>query len=153
MELAAACVTRSIELPDTADGVWESLATVEGLRGWLGDTVDVDLVPGGAGLVVDGATRRRVVVTEVDAGRSLGFVWWDEAAPEAASTVRISLEPADPADEAAGTNVVVTERIVGAARATVGAATVHDLAVEAAAGWDARLRALVGAPAHSAACV
>ena len=33
---------------------------------------------------------RRLVVTEIDAGRSIGFVWWDEALPEEASIVTIA---------------------------------------------------------------
>ena len=93
MELAAACVTRSIELPEAAQEVWTSLGTGDGLGAWLGDGVDLEPEVGAAGSVVDGATVRRIVVTEVDAGRSIGFVWWDESAPEAASTVTIALSP------------------------------------------------------------
>ena len=45
------------------------------------------------------------------------------------------------------------ERLAGAASASVGDASVGDLVGAAGAAWDARLRALVGAEAHGAACV
>jgi uncharacterized protein YndB with AHSA1/START domain len=179
MELAAASVTRSIELPVPADEAWASISSADGLAGWLGDAVELDLVAGAAGTIVDGDTVRRVVVTEVDAGRSVGFVWWDEAQPEQASVVTIALTPPDgadgngrtgrpdgttstggptPTDEPASatpsTTVTVTERLAGAASASLGGATVGDLVATADAAWDQRLQALVGVGvALTAACV
>lgn len=158
MELGAASVTRSIELPVPADEAWASMGDAEGLAGWLGDAVELDLVVGAAGTIVEGGTVRRVVVTEVDAGRSIGFVWWDEAAPQEASVVTIALTPVagiagiDGIDGATtattitpATTVTVTERLAGAASASLGGATVGDLVALADAGWDQRLQALVGA--------
>ena len=84
---------------------------------------------------------RRLVVTEVDEGRAVGFVWWDEARPAEASVVAISV-----ADDEQGCTVTVTEQLLGAgAVAQLGDATVADLTM-VEAGWDRRLRALVGAP-------
>lgn len=152
MELAAASVTRSIELPAPADEVWRSIGEADGLAGWLGDGIDLELVPGAAGTVVDAGVARRVVVTEVDEGRSVGFVWWDEASPEEASVVTIALAPG----ESEGTSTVtVTERLAGAAHAHLGEAAIGDLVAGADAAWDQRLQALIGAcdAALSPACV
>lgn len=153
MELAAASVTRSIELPGTAEEVWTSLATAAGLAGWLGEAVELDreLVPGAVGRVIDGSAVRRLVVTEVDAGRSIGFTWWDEAAPDEASTVTIALAPCG--GDGGSTTVTVTERLAGAANASVGAATIGDLVEVAEASWDRRLQALLGDSTLAAACV
>lgn len=149
MELAAASVTRSIALPSPAAEVWRSLGDADGLAGWLGDAVDLDITPGAAGTIREGGVTRRVVVTEVDAGRSIGFVWWDEAVPESASVVSIDLVPG----EDGSTRVTVTERLAGSATASLGEASVADLCTDAGAGWDRRLRALVGEPARSVASV
>lgn len=149
MELAAASVTRSIELPVSAEEAWDSLRDAAGLEQWLGERVELDVVPGAAGTVREGDVTRRVVVTEVDEGRSIGLVWWDEAAPEEASVVTIALAPG--ADDA--TTVTVTERLAGAATASLGSASIGDLVGKAEAAWDQRLQALVGDVALSAACV
>ncbi|WP_426570957.1 SRPBCC family protein [Aquihabitans sp. McL0605] len=149
--MPAATVTRSLHLAAAPHDVWASLADERGLSGWLADDVRVVVAPGQAGTATDGGTTRRMVVTEVEAGRSVGFVWWDEAQPADASVVTISVEADAQGD---GSIVTVTERLAGAGVAHLGAATVADLgSVEAH--WDRRLRALVGAgePALAAACV
>jgi len=150
MELAPASVSRSIVLPAPADEVWASLRDADGLAGWLGDAVDLDVVPGAAGTVVDGGVVRRVVVTEVVEGRSLGLVWWDEAAPEEASVVTIALAPGEA--DGGTTTVTVTERLAGSAVASVAGARIDDLAAVEAS-WDQRLQALVGESALAPACV
>ena len=152
-------VTRSLRLPTSVDEAWSSLADAEGLSTWLAESVTLDhttgsgeLRPGAAGVAVDGATVRRLVVTEVEAGRSIGFVWWDEAQPEQASVVTISLDE----DDQLGTAITVTERLMGAAVASVAAASVADLAAGDAIGaaWDRRLQSmLLGASARTAALV
>lgn len=130
-----------MDLPISLDEAWASVGDADGLAGWLGHDVELDLVASGvAGLVRDGDAVRRLVVTEVDAGRSIGFVWWDEAAPEEASVVTIALTPGE-----GGTTVTVTERLAGAAHASIGFASIDDLVGAADAAWDARLQALVGA--------
>lgn len=141
MEFSAASVTRSIELPVSAEEAWTSLRDGDGLAGWLGDVVDLPAVePGAAGSVVDDGSVRRFVVTEVDEGRSIGFVWWDEATPRDASTVHIAIT----SDGGAETSTVtVTERLAGGVVASMGEASVADLVAEAGCGWDRRLRMLV----------
>lgn len=150
MELAAASVTRSIELPVSAEEAWGSLRDADGLAGWLGEAVELDEVaPGAAGTVAEGGTVRRLVVTEVVAGRSIGFVWWDEGAPGDASTVTISITP----DGDDASTVTVTERLAGGVVASMGEASIADLAPAVGGAWDRRLRALVGEHALADACV
>lgn len=148
MDLAPASVSRSVELPVSAGEAWESLRDAAGLSQWLGDRVELEVVPGAAGTVVEGDVTRRVVVTEVVEGRSIGLVWWDEAAPQEASVVTIALAPG--ADDT--TTVTVTERLAGAAMASVGTASIRDLGpIEAS--WDQRLQSLIGTVALAPACV
>jgi len=149
MERAPVSVSRSIELPVPVEEAWASLRDAEGLGRWLGDRVELDVAPGAAGTVAEGDTVRQVVVTEVDEGRSIGLVWWDEAAPDEASLVTIAVTSAD---GGLGSQVTVTERLAGAASATVGGASIGDLAAVEPA-WDRRLQALVGATALAPACV
>lgn len=148
MELAAASVSRSVDLPVSAEEAWASISGADELAGWLGDAVDLEVVPGAAGTVTEGDVVRRVVVTAVEAGRSVELAWWDEATPEDASIVTIALEPGND-----GTTVTVSERLAGAASASLGGASIGDLVGAADAAWDRRLQALVGDGALSAACV
>jgi uncharacterized protein YndB with AHSA1/START domain len=142
-------VTRSAHLDAGLDRVWDALARTDGLAGWLADSVDVVIEPGAAGTVVDGSVTRRIVVTEVDERRHVGFTWWDDAAPDHASAVRIAIE----SGEDGGTTVTVTETLDPAASAVLGGrasalslAAIGDLGL-AADEWIDRLARLVGAVA------
>lgn len=140
-------ITRTVRISAGTDEVWESVGRVEGLAGWLGGAVDVDLTPGEAGSFVDhdGVTRR-LVVTELDEGRRVGFVWWDEDRPSAASSVVIAVD-----GDGDGARVTVTETVdpvaVGALGGRASARTVAEVADVIGIGhrWDARLASLVGA--------
>ncbi len=103
-------VIRQVQLPVSAKEAWASFADAEGLRGWLGDEVDLDVAVGAAGTVRDRGAIRRVVVTEVIEGERLGFTWWDEDAPAEASVVTVTLDEIDGA-----TTVTVTESLAGTA--------------------------------------
>ncbi|CAN5438976.1 hypothetical protein BH10ACT1_BH10ACT1_39310 [soil metagenome] len=145
-------ITRSIRIDADLDAVWASVGDVEGLAGWLGSRVDVDLVAGAAGSFVDhDGTSRRLVVTEVEAGaaqRHVGFVWWDDEHPDDASRVTIAVE-----HDGDGARVTVTETVdpLGAAvggslggRASAwSGAHVGDL-VELGDRWGSRLDQLLG---------
>ena len=145
MDLAAASVSRSVDLPVSLEEAWASIRDADGLAGWLGDAVELGAVtPGAAGVVREGDTVRRLVVTE----RSIGFVWWDESAPEEASVVTIALTPGD-----GSTTVTVTERLAGAASASIGGASIGDLAAAEGPAWDRRLQALVCDGALLGPCV
>ena len=108
----AARITRSVELDASADDVWRALTEPALLADWL-DVVELDVRPGGEGLIVepDGAVRR-ARVDEVEAARRLSLCWWPEDGSGPASTVELELE-ATPT----GTRVVVTETIASASPA------------------------------------
>lgn len=139
-------ITRSIRIDAGSDAVWDAVGETGGLGDWLGARVDVEVAPGSAGTVVDhdGASRR-LVVTEVDEGRRVGFVWWDEARPDDASRVVITVD-----DDGEGSRVTVTETVDPVAVGALGgrASACLDAAVVDVAGladrWDARLGALLG---------
>ena len=142
-------VTRRIRLDADLGRVWDVLRDGDGLQGWLADEVELDVAPGAAGRLIDADGRRRaVVVTEVADGHRLGFTWWDEAQPESASTVVLTLEGVGDA-----TTVTVTETIdagplaasgsIGGAGSLLAEASVEAL-FEAGDAWGARLGRLVG---------
>lgn len=87
-------VERELEVPESAEEVWRSLAEPE----WLGDEAAIELRE--AGEVRAGA--RSGFVEEADAPRRLVF-WWSEPG-EDATRVEIELDEVE-----AGTQVRVTE--------------------------------------------
>jgi uncharacterized protein YndB with AHSA1/START domain len=99
-------ITRSVELDASADDVWRALTEPAMLADWL-DVVELDVRPGGAGLIVEGdGAVRRARVEEVDPARRLALCWWPEDGEGPASTVELDLE-----ETPTGTRVVVTETI------------------------------------------
>ena len=113
--MAEVSITRSVELDAEVDEVWEAITTPEQLSGWLEGEVDVDVRPGGDGVLVepDGAVRR-MRIDEVEPARRLALQWWPEDGSTPASTVEFDLEPIP-----GGTHLVVTETL--AARSPVNA--------------------------------
>src|SRR5205085_10186256 len=47
-------ITRTVELPAPAEEVWRSLTEPERLEEWLGSVVELDVRPGGSGVIVEG---------------------------------------------------------------------------------------------------
>jgi uncharacterized protein YndB with AHSA1/START domain len=85
-------VERAIEVDADVQAVWDTLTDADGLDGWLGDQVDLDLRPGGCGRVVDDeGVAREVLVTAVEPGRRLAWHWWSDEGE--LSTVDITLDP------------------------------------------------------------
>ncbi len=87
-------VERELQVPETADEVWSSLAEPE----WLGEDATIDLRE--AGEVRAG--ERTGFVEEADAARRLVF-WWS-GPDEEATRVEIDLDETD-----TGTHIRVTE--------------------------------------------
>jgi uncharacterized protein YndB with AHSA1/START domain len=107
-------ITRTVELDAPAEDVWRALTEPALLGDWLDSVVDLDVRPGGGGLIVeaDGAVRR-ARVDEVDPARRLALRWWPEDGSGPESKVELDLE-ATPE----GTRVVVTETLVPAGPAS-----------------------------------
>ncbi|CAN5139656.1 hypothetical protein BH20ACT3_BH20ACT3_10530 [soil metagenome] len=139
-------ITRSVRIAAVPEVVWNALADADGLAGWLGGAVALDVEAGAAGSIIDpDGTTRQLVVTEIHPSRRLGFVWWDEDRPGDVSSVTITLDR-----DHDGSRVTVTETLDPAAAIAGGglagrasalaSAEVGDLAAR----WDARLARLVG---------
>jgi len=120
-------MTRTVELDAPAEDVWRALTEPELLGEWLGSVVELDVRPGGAGVIVedDGAVRR-ARVDEVDWARRLALRWWPEDGGGPESTVELELEPVP-----GGTRLVVTETLAGPASASACAS--------ASARWGVRI--------------
>ena len=136
-------VTRTVQLPVPAAEVWRSIATAEGLAGWLGDEVAIDggadLERGATGRAVDGGVERRLAITDVVPDRRVELAWWRADRPDVVSLVAIELT-----DDDGATQVTVTEQLLGGAVASIDDASVAHLTEDLGHAWDRRLRALVG---------
>jgi uncharacterized protein YndB with AHSA1/START domain len=108
---------RSIDLDAPASEVWEAVSDPSRLAGWLGEEVQLDVVEGGSGRVVDDGVVRRVRVDEVDTGRKLSFTWWPE-------------------DDATGVSRV---ELIVVSRPGGSRLVVHEFQARAANRWELRL--------------
>jgi uncharacterized protein YndB with AHSA1/START domain len=124
-------ITRTVELPAPAEEVWRSLTEPELLGEWLGSVVELDVRPGGSGVIVEGdGAVRRAQVDEVDPARRLALRWWPEDGDGPESTVELELEPTP-----GGTRLVVTETVAGPASGSASASA----PARASARWDVRI--------------
>ncbi|MBN8866567.1 MAG: SRPBCC domain-containing protein [Solirubrobacterales bacterium] len=97
-------VTKEVELDSEPERAWRAISEEGELAGWLGEEVEVDLVPGGEITVTDEGRERSGFVETVEEGRGIAF-WWSEPGGESS---RVELEViADP--ERDGCVVRVTE--------------------------------------------
>lgn len=81
-----------VDLDAPIERVWSAVTDPEQLAAWLGDDVDLDVRPGGAGRVVDpDGSERGVVVTGVEPYERLTWHWWSDR--HGVSTVEIELTP------------------------------------------------------------
>ena len=86
-------VTRQVRLDISPDALWAAITDREALEAWLGERVDLDLRPGGEGVIVDDGVARDVVVHSVDEGRGWSFEWRVDETP--VSTVSFEISGAD----------------------------------------------------------
>ncbi|HEV2760808.1 MAG TPA: SRPBCC family protein [Acidimicrobiales bacterium] len=124
-------ITRTVDLHATLDDVWRALTEPQLLGDWLDSSVELDVRPGGEGVIVeaDGAVRR-ACVDEVDPARRLVLRWWPEDGGGPESTVELELEQTPD-----GTRVVVIETLT----ATIPGSTTASASASAASGrWAAR---------------
>jgi uncharacterized protein YndB with AHSA1/START domain len=145
-------VTRDLVLDASVDEVWRLLTDPAELSSWLGDRVDLDLRPGGAGAFIDGDDIRHRAVEAVVPQRCLQFVWWRDREPDAASVVTFTLAPdAGQAGDESGdrnerTRLVVEEAATPDARLRAGAGggglRACQLAGDVSEQWEQRLLSL-----------
>lgn len=102
-------VTRQLELDITAEELWSLITDNAALQAWLGDGVDIDVRPGGFGVVVDDDVIRHVTVGDVEHGRGWSFRWYAEGEPESSVTFAIS-----PIDQGAS-RLTITETLSASA--------------------------------------
>lgn len=110
-------VTRHIDLDLSPDALWEAITDRELLEAWLGDTVDIDLRPGGTGVVVDNGVTRRVTVSDYDPGRGWAFDWRVDDEPGSRVTLAIATT------DTGGTRLTITETLAASATASASAAS------------------------------
>jgi len=89
-DAAMETVTRHVELDISADALWSAITDRETLEAWLGERVDVDLRPGGSGVIVDDGIAREVIVHSVEEGRGWSFEWRVDEAPLSVVSFEIS---------------------------------------------------------------
>lgn len=82
-------VTREVELESEPEQAWRAISEGEGLAVWLGEEVEIDLVPGGEITVTEHGEFRSGFVESIDEGRSISF-WWS-APGEESSRVEIEV--------------------------------------------------------------
>ena len=94
-------VTRQVELDISPEALWNTITDGDTLAAWLGDAVDVDLRPGGTGVVIDEHVTRHLTVDTVEPGRGWSFDWSvdDEPASHVVVRDRIDRRRWQPADD------------------------------------------------------
>jgi uncharacterized protein YndB with AHSA1/START domain len=130
-------IRRSVEFDLDADQLWSLLADPDELATWLGDRVDIDLVPGGAGRVVDDDVERDLLVEQVVDGERIAWRWWRRDDPGSASHVELVIAP-----RPGGTRLDIVETLI--------APPVSALALDGVR-WD--LRATLMAIGAAATCL
>ncbi|MEO8695606.1 MAG: SRPBCC domain-containing protein [Acidimicrobiales bacterium] len=80
-------ITRQVDLDTPADELWDMVSDPDQMATWLGDSVDVDMRPGGTGTVVDDGIVRDIEIDEVNESRRLSFTWWESGDRATASRV------------------------------------------------------------------
>jgi hypothetical protein len=84
-------VRRDIDLDLPAEELWTLVAG--GWEQWLVDTADVNVEPGGGGVVRDDEEDREVRIAEVVDGERVSFEWWPAERPQDRSAVELVVLP------------------------------------------------------------
>jgi uncharacterized protein YndB with AHSA1/START domain len=95
VDLIDQTVERALDMDVAMDELWRMISDADELATWLADEVDVEVVPGGRGRIVDDDVTYDVEVEEVTTGERV--VWWwapidplDDAEP---SRVELTISP------------------------------------------------------------
>ena len=102
-------IERTVELAAPPEKVWVALTTAEGLAAWFGNTVTIDLRPGGSAQMkwIEEGYTANMRVERVEEPAVFGFTWHIYGLPEddpRRTYVEFTLEPAG-----AGTRLTVVE--------------------------------------------
>ena len=97
-------ITRQIDLDAPADVLWDLVSDPDEMANWLGDSVEIDLRPGGEGTIVDDGIVKHVVIEEVHEPRQLSFTWWEPEDRSTASRVVFTVDT-----HGAGSRLTITE--------------------------------------------
>ena len=104
-------VSRQVELDISPDALWAAISERAALEAWFGDVVDLDLRPGGSGVVVDDGVVRHVHIDTVEPGRGWSFHWQVDDEPESHVTLAIATT------DDGGSRLTVTETLSAEASA------------------------------------
>jgi len=130
-QLQSHVVRRNVELDVSAAELWDLVSDPERLAEWFGDTVDIDLQPGGTGAITDDGVLKFVHVDRVDSGRQLSFSWWEPDRPEHTAQVVFDIAPTP----AGGSRLEITETLTAT---SLSLASVEARQLQ----WEARVCAL-----------
>jgi len=84
-------VTRTVSLDTDVDRAWDAVSSPAELGEWLGGPVELDVRPGGVGHADLPDGPRSLLVTAVEPGERLSWLWSDEDGE--VSSVELSLVP------------------------------------------------------------
>jgi hypothetical protein len=91
VDLIDQIIERGLDMDVAMDELWRMISEVEELATWLADEVDVELVPGGRGRIVDDDVTYDVEVEEVTVGERVVWWWTPIDPPDDAGTSRVEL--------------------------------------------------------------
>lgn len=101
-------IERTVHVERPVEQVWAAISTAEGLAGWFGQTVEIDLRVGGtATMQWDGGHSARMRIERVEPPHVLGYTWGIYGLPE--DDARRTYVEFTLAADGAGTSVTVVE--------------------------------------------
>jgi uncharacterized protein YndB with AHSA1/START domain len=122
-------ITRRLDLDTSAEALWDLIADSDHLAVWLGDSVQIDVRPGGSGTVADADRVRHVLVERVEQHRGLAFTWWDAGDRTTQSRVTFEIESSPDGRS----RLTINETFVARSAADIEAARL---------GWEVRVLSL-----------
>ena len=134
-DLAIPVIERTTDLDMDVDRLWSLISTPDGWKSWLVDDADLVIAPAAGGTATNDGLLRSVRIDSVDAGRAVGFSWWDRDDPSSASYVQLDVV----ALPEGRSQLHVTERFLGATSSATASAT---MSTTAGVSWEVRIISL-----------